>query len=75
MIRAQFGAPSPRLPRLPPLRTDLSQQTHAHEVISGHVQDEHLVAFLQPAHYHFAHASHGVHPAKALFDQLALLLR
>ncbi len=54
--------------------TDLCQRSQAYEVVCGHVQHEHRIHLLQPAYHRLAHTPHGLHPSKALFDQLALLL-
>src|ERR1700679_3176552 len=55
-------------------RTELSQGAHAHEVVRGHRQHEHLIDLLQAAHHHLAHTADALGPAKTLFDEFALLL-
>src|SRR5476651_774452 len=56
-------------------RTELFQGAHAHEVVRGHRQHEHLIDLLQAAHHHLAHSADALGPAETLFDELALLLR
>ena len=56
-------------------RTELSQGSHAGEVVSCHREHEHLVDFFQSPYHHLAHVANGLGPTKALLDELSLLLR
>ena len=58
-----------------PLQADLPQAAQPRKVVARHRQHKHLVHFLDPAHQHLAHMPHRLGPAKALLDQLSLLLR
>jgi len=53
----------------------LSQGSHAGEVVGCHREHEHLIDFLQSPYHHLAHVAKGLGPAKALLDELSLLLR
>jgi len=56
-------------------RTELSQGSHAGEVVGCHREHEHLIDFLQSPYHHLVHVADGLGPAKALLDELSLLLR
>lgn len=48
---AKNGLESTFSRRCPGLRAHLSQAPHSHQVVTDHVQHEHLVHLLQPAHH------------------------
>ena len=61
-----------------PLQAHLPQSpqgAHAHQVVGRHRQHEHLVHALKVSHHDLPHAAHGLGSAKALLDELSLLLR
>ena len=68
---ARFLAP---FPSHLPLQTDLPQAAQSREVLARHRQHKQLINLLDPAHHHLTHVPHRLGPAKALFDQLSLLL-
>lgn len=57
------------------LLADLPQSTHAQEIVCGHGHQEELMDLLDAAHYHLTGRVNELGPAKAPFNELALLLR